>query len=248
VKLFERTARSVRLTGAGKVFLEEARAVLERTRDAIATVRSVANGNRGELHVGYAPSPTVELLPHALRRFQEEAPGAKVTLHDLSTGAMLAGLQERHLQVALMIRPSRNALRGLVFEALRRYAVCVAVAPSHPLAAARRVRLKELSDERLIVYTRADYPEYHDWLAELFKAVGRMPSVAEEHDSATSLIASIEAGRGVAIVPECLACLSGPRLKLRPLADPVDPFVVGVARCKGPAGDLVTRFIRAAKP
>ena len=208
VTLFERRAKSVRLTEAGKVFLDEARAVLSRANDAVATVRAVSDGNRGELHVGYAPSLTVEILPLALRRFQEGAPGIKVTLHDLSTEAMLAQLLEGRLHVAMMLRPAAKVRRGLVFESLKRYAVCVAVHRAHPLAAARNVSLRKLAGERLIVYTRADYPEYHDWLTDLFKTLGGVPAIGEEHDSVTSLIASIEAGRGVAIVPECL-CVPG---------------------------------------
>jgi len=246
VKLFERGAKSVRLTEAGKVFLDEARAVLGRATDAVATVRAVANGDHGQLRIGYAPSPTVEILPRALRRFQESVPGVKVTLHDLSTEAMLSGLMDASLDLAMMLRPTDKVRRGLVFTAVQRYTVCVAVQPEHPLARARRVSLRKLSSERLIVYTRKDYPEYHEWLAKLFKPLGGMPAIGEEHDSVTSLIASIEAGHGVAIVPECLACMSGPRLKLRPLDDKLDPFVVGLARCTGKPGKLVLQFLEAA--
>jgi DNA-binding transcriptional LysR family regulator len=123
----------------------------------------------------------------------------------------------------------------------------VAAHPTHPLAAAKRVRLTALAGERLIAYSRADYPEYHDWLMALFKPAVAVPLIGEEHDSATSLIASVEAGRGVAIVPAVLACLAGPRLTLRPLAEKPDPFVVGVARCAGKPSDLVERFVRAAR-
>ena len=80
-----------------------------------------------------------------------------------------------------------------MFKGLVRYPVCVAVHPTHSLADARRVSLGKLVKERLIVYTRKDYPEYHDWLAEVFQPVGGVPAIGEEHDSVTSLIASIEA-------------------------------------------------------
>lgn len=55
VTLFERSARSVRLTEAGRVFLMEARAVLARAEEATQTVKAIASGKRGEIHVGYAP-------------------------------------------------------------------------------------------------------------------------------------------------------------------------------------------------
>ena len=248
VVLFERTAKSMRLTEAGRVFLDEARAVLGRVREAVATVRAVSEGDRGELNVGYAPSLTVELLPRALRQFHETAPGVKVTLHDLSTEAMLTGLREGTLQVAMMARLSPKAHRGLVFETLKTYRVCVAVAPSHPLAALSSIRLRQLADERLIVYSRDEYPEYHEWLGTLFRPVGGMPRLGEEHESVTSLIAAIEAGRGVSIVSESHACLAGPRLVLRPLAGKHRALVVALAHRAGPLSRSVSRFRDAGLP
>src|SRR5687767_2547076 len=61
--LLERSAHSVRLTPAGRSFLVEARAVLQRAEDAVATARLIAHGGSGELHVGYAPSLTARILP-----------------------------------------------------------------------------------------------------------------------------------------------------------------------------------------
>src|SRR5205823_4369519 len=96
-------------------------------------------------------------------------------------------------------------------------------------------------------YTFADYPEYHAWLSELFAPLKRPPQIAEEHDSATSLIASVEAGRGVALVQQGFDCLTGPRLKVRPLTPAPAPFVVGVAYRKGTHSPATEHFIAAAK-
>src|SRR5438876_2896743 len=127
VALFEHGAKAVRLTEAGKVFLTEARAVLQRADEAVQMTKAVASGQRGEIHVGYAPSLSVELLPRALRFFQEANPDVRVQLHDMSTQEMLRGLRGDKLHVALLIQVSAKVLTGLVFEELHRYAVCVAV-------------------------------------------------------------------------------------------------------------------------
>ncbi len=245
VALFERSAKSVKITEAGRVFLVEALAVLARAEQAREAVRAFANQCTGELHVGYAPSLTVELLPHALREFQKTSPGVRVTLHDLSTEEMLSGLRGGKLDLALMIGPGKAPLNALTFQELRRYQVCVAVHPGHVLAKTRQVSLKELLQEHLVGYTRQDYPEYHDWLAELFAPFGKKPSV-DEYDSATSLIAAVESGRGVALVPESFACFTGPRLRVLPLHPAPAPFPVGVVRRKGKAPARVTEFITAA--
>src|SRR5256712_66478 len=113
VALFDHGAKAVRLTEAGRVFLTEARAVVQRADEAVQTVRAVASGQRGEIHVGYAPSLTVELLPRALRFFQEANPGVRVQLHDLSTQEMLRGLRDGKLHVALVDSVLSESFDGL---------------------------------------------------------------------------------------------------------------------------------------
>src|SRR5579859_7349160 len=63
IVLFERGAKTVRLTEAGRVLLTEARIALQGVQDAVQMAKAVAGGKRAEIHVGYAPSLTVELLP-----------------------------------------------------------------------------------------------------------------------------------------------------------------------------------------
>jgi DNA-binding transcriptional LysR family regulator len=81
--LLERSGKSVRLTDAGRVFLSEAKSVMQRAEEAVQAARAVATGKRGEIQVGYAPSLTVQILPPILRAFQQEMPGVRVVLHDL---------------------------------------------------------------------------------------------------------------------------------------------------------------------
>src|SRR5437868_1729552 len=111
-QLFERSAKSLKLTEPGKIFLTEARAVLQRAEDAVKAARAIATGS-SELHIGYAPSLTARILPPALRAFQAELPNVRVKLHDFSTEEMLAGLREGKLQIAFVVRLTPALLRGL---------------------------------------------------------------------------------------------------------------------------------------
>src|ERR1700761_4475821 len=61
--LLERSAKSVRLTEAGKIFQREAKAVVQRLDEAVQAARAVAINGRSELNVGFAPSPTARILP-----------------------------------------------------------------------------------------------------------------------------------------------------------------------------------------
>ncbi len=65
VLLFERTGKAVNLTDADRLFLKEARAVLERTDEAVRNVRGFAQTGETELHVGYLPIPSAHIVPAA---------------------------------------------------------------------------------------------------------------------------------------------------------------------------------------
>jgi DNA-binding transcriptional LysR family regulator len=244
--LFERSAKSVRLTEAGKTFLSEARAVLQRADEAVANARAAAT-DRTELHVGYAPSPTVRIMPATLRVFQAQFPKVRVKLHDLSTDEMLTGLREGELEVAFLVRPNRGLLRGLHFEELARDAMCLAVPPKHALARLRSVTLEQAAQEPLVIFSRKDYPEYHEYLQALFGSNKLRPKIAEEHDSSASLIAAIESGIGLAIVPESFSCFTGLRLKLVPLSPTPEPIVIGGVWPKAGFRPTAEKFWQAAK-
>src|ERR1700745_1931149 len=77
VDLLKRSPRGVTLTAEGKLFLDEARQVIASTQKSVNKVRALARGEYGELHIGYAPSASVELLPPALAAFKKAAPHVK---------------------------------------------------------------------------------------------------------------------------------------------------------------------------
>ena len=60
LSLFTHHAKTIRLTDAGRVFLAEARAVLERLDEAVRTTKAINGTHETELHIGYAPSLTIE--------------------------------------------------------------------------------------------------------------------------------------------------------------------------------------------
>jgi DNA-binding transcriptional LysR family regulator len=245
--LLERSAKSVRLTEAGHAFLTEARAVLQRTEEAVKTARAIAIGGSGELHVGYAPSLTARILPPALRAFQSELPKVRVRLHDLSTEEMIAGLRESELQIALMVRPTSAMLRGVTFHELARERIFLAVAPKHPFARRRTVTLAEAARESFIGYNRKEHPEYCELLELIFARTKSKPRVAEEHDGVTSVIAAVEAGSGVALVPESIGCIAGQRLSLIVLSPAPESLIVGAAWCKDELTAAGERFLDCAR-
>lgn len=251
VALFERSAKSVRLTAAGRVFLDEARAVLRRTDEAVKAARAAAAGAGGKLRIGYAPSPTANLLPATLRAFQAHAPAVKVKLSDATSPQMLAGLRDGTLDLAMMTEPGKGAIRGLLFEPLTASPIMLGVAPSHPLARRRAVTIEEVVAQPIVAYARREYPDYHDFLARVLGRAVKRLRIVEECDDGLSLVLAVAANTGVVVTAAALAHVAGSRLRFVPIRPAPPPLVVGVARrpgtLTGAAQALVACARRAAK-
>jgi len=241
VDLLKRSPRGVVLTAEGKVFLDKTRHILKLADESVEQVRALARGEEGELHMGYAPAPTVEILPPALAAFQKAFPRVRVLLHDLSEQELIDGLRNGRLELALMPRDAGSQSVGLEFETLRSYPICVAVAPTHRFARLKTITLEMVATEAMIGFNRKDYPEYYVGLDRIFEPLGIKPRVVVECDSSSSLITEIETGRGVAIASPVLRHASGKRLLYRPLTGTTEVLSVGIARAtKGdvtPAGE-----------
>ena len=248
VDLLKRSSRGVVLTAEGKVFLEKTRHILKLADESVDQVRALARGEEGELHMGYAPAPTVEILPPALAAFQKAFPRVRVLLHDFSEQELIEGLRNGRLELALMPRGTGPQSVGLEFETLRSYPICVAVAPTHRFARLKTITLEMVATEAMIGFNRKDYPEYYVGLDRIFEPLGIKPRIVVECDSSSSLITEIETGRGVAIASPVLRHASGKRLLYRPLTGTTEVLSVGIARAtKGdvtPAGEKFCEILR----
>src|SRR6201993_2179805 len=246
--LLERTAKSVRLTDAGRAFLTEARAVLQHADEAVKKARAVANAEPTELHVGYSPMPTAEILPKTLQAFQRAMPNVHVRSHDSSIKDILDGIRDGRLQLGLIVPPAKaSALHDVRYEELFQERVSVAVAPQHQFARRRTVSISEVAAEPLIGLTREDYPDYYDYLSIIFSKVKQKPRVVEEHDSYYGIISAVEAGTGVTISIDVLGHSFGNRVKLLHITPEPKPISVGVAALKGKLSPAVEKFWQCAK-
>jgi DNA-binding transcriptional LysR family regulator len=245
--LLERTAKSVRLTDAGRAFLDDARALLQNADEAVTKARAIANAEPTELDVGYSPTPTAEIVPKILRAFQLAMPNVHVKLHDWSNNAILDGIRDGRLQLGLIVPPLKTStLHDLRYEELFHERVCVAVSPQHPFARRRVIPISEVAAEPLIGLTREDYSNYYDYLSIIFSKVKQKPRVVEEHDSFSAVVSAVEAGTGVAIATD-LGYSFGKRLKFLHVTPEPKPISVGIAGTKGRLTPAAEQFWQCAK-
>ena len=248
VDLLRRSPRGVTLTTEGKLFLQEVRELLKHLDESVEKTRALARGEYGELHIGYAPVPTAEILPPALEAFRKAVPRVKLVLHDLTSDELIAGLRNATLELAVMVQPTGEQTAGIEFETLRSYTWWVALTAAHPFARLKSVTLEKLAAEPLVALRHKDYSEYHRILERIFAPASAKPLIAVECDSASSLIMEVEAGHGIAVVTANLKLMGGERLLYRSLAGLTETQFVGIGRAtKGdvtPAGERFCEILR----
>ncbi len=247
VELFNRKAKSVRLTGPGKIFFVEAREVLKRADDAVDLIKDVAHGKRGRVKVGFAASPSAEILPKALRLFHRNNPKVSVDINAMSTQGMLCGLREGTLDAALIVSISPQDFEGLTMHELVRYSVIIAINKRHRFARMKEVHLRDVAAEPLLTFTRKDYPEAHAGLAKILEPYTPTPRIVGEYESALSLLAAVEAGRGIALDFETLAMLSGDRVEFRPLRPKLPSLPLSIAYRTNGISAATADFVAATR-
>jgi LysR family transcriptional regulator, benzoate and cis,cis-muconate-responsive activator of ben and cat genes len=248
VPLLERTARAVRLTDAGRAFLDEARAILKHTNEAVLRARAIGGKRETELHVGDFPLATARMMPQLLRNYQKIMPNVRVKLHDWPVEKEIAGVRDGQLQLAIVVPPlTGNWHRELRFEELLTVRVCLAVSCNHRFAKRRAVPLAEAAREPFVGLLHEEYPQHRVYVNAIFARVKDKPRFVEEHDGWAGLFSAVDAGTGVAIASDAFDYAFGNRVKFLPVTPEPKRVPVGIISRKGRLSPASEKFCQCAK-
>lgn len=246
VTLFERTRQHVRLTPAGRIALLNARKLL-RDADVLRTeAQTAAAKDQNEIHIGYAPSPTAEILSRILCRYQELAPKARITFHDLNQSGMMLGLHRRTLHAALTLRPKRAEMRGLEFVTIRRYQLGIICAISSPWSKCKSIPPSAFVSVPLVGYQIDDLPEYYQIVSKVIGVPSERLKVREQCDGPVSLVAAVESGRAPAVVGQFIVAIAGNRVRFIPFSR-TPRLEVGILYRRTGLSDRAKMFIEACR-
>lgn len=243
-ELFERTSNLVRLTDAGKTFQHDCRLILRRVGEAVDKVK---REKQEKVRIGYASSPTSEILPRALTLFQKSHPNTPYTLHDMSSRGLLNGVRENKIDVALTVSVSPGDFAGLGVEEIAAYEIRVAIPKGHRFEKLKKVPLADVAREPNATWSRDEHPEGYAFLQKIFSPYIDTPNISIECDGAPSLINAVQSGKGVAIVFETLAKISGKRLVLRPVTPRPPLLPISIVYDKDRLTPATKNFIAAVR-
>lgn len=209
VLLFERTHRSVQLTAAGKVFLEDATRLLAQSEQAIQRAQRANKGELGKLTIGYTSLILCRLFPDILRLHRSLFPDVELILQDMVTFEQMQQLYTNTLDISFATHAS-FAITAMEQEMLAQEPILfeplVAALPeNHPLAHRSSISLSALAHESWIWFARPFDPTTYDYMMRLFEQVGFRPRVTQEISQQQIIIGLVAAGFGISMVPKSAA-------------------------------------------
>src|SRR5262249_44326571 len=153
-QLFRRKARGVELTDAGRVFLDNARAILAHVENTLDATRRTARGEQGRISVAYSSTLAFHpLVPRIMREFRETFPLVTVTLAEGYPEHLVERMQGDQIDICF-VRRLAPGVEGVDIVALHQESMRVALPAGHKLARgeSKPISLKALAGESFILF------------------------------------------------------------------------------------------------
>jgi DNA-binding transcriptional LysR family regulator len=213
-QLFDRTSRRVELTAAGRTLLPSARQILDLSIKTQLDVQRVATGDAGAVTIGYTAIAGQSALPRLLRRSANEQPGVSLLLRELVSTDQMDGLVKGTVDIGLL-RPI-VARPGIKYRPVMQDRLVIALPAESPLLEeGESLPLQALSGEPLMMYSTSEARYFHDLVLRLFASAGAEPRITQYASQVPALLAFVEAGLGVTLVPASTRAFSPPGVRFR---------------------------------
>jgi DNA-binding transcriptional LysR family regulator len=242
--LFERTTRGVKLTPAGRLLADRARATLSRVAEDIELARRTGRGEEGALTVGFSGSIMFTELPAAIKTFRRRYPRVELRLREMVTADQLISLQDGTLNLAFM--RDGDPTPGIDSTPILKERYVAVLPETHPLAARPTLRVADLSAEPFILFHRHMGPLAFDRTVACCQRAGFTPNIVQNAPQFPTLFRLIAAGIGVTLAPACMLKLTIPGAVYREVHNSARTTVdLGIRA--GYASTLAANFLTISK-
>lgn len=247
--LLIRSKRSVTLTAAGKVFLEEAYQWLRYEQQAIERTQHASSGDLGQLALGYVGSAGYGFMPDLIRRFRAHYPKVRLRVVEMTTKDQIEQLEGRALDLGMLRTPLLGGGSQLDTYLYKHDRLMAAVPINHPLANEQAISLQQLAGESFVAFSREKVPSAYTQLITVCAEAGFSPDIEQECSQVGGVICLVAAGLSVSLISGNLASLIHPKVKYLPLADdnPNLTQEVSIAWRKGDDNPALASFLKIAR-
>jgi DNA-binding transcriptional LysR family regulator len=242
-QLFDRLPRGVRLSAAGKVFLEDCRRILKDVNEAAIRAERAARGIIGTLRVGFTESASWHgVVPDALREIRRTHPEADLQLSSLSSLEQIEAVRSGRLDTAFVyVRTADPQIAEIVVDS---HLVVLAMPRRHPVSRLKKLRLRDLVETDFVWFPRRQHPANYDRLLQACSRGGLTnPRIVQEAVDQATMLSLVSCGLGVAFVADATRWRCPKEVVLRKVDDLRLPLTVSCIWRKDNRSPLLARFL-----
>jgi DNA-binding transcriptional LysR family regulator len=198
VKLFVRRGRTIALTRYGSAFLRHAERALDAIDTGVREIGDLAGADAALVSLGFLRTLGAAMVPELVRAFRAEHPDVRFAFTQNNGVALEALLVAGEVAMTLTVGPPKQA--ALRWERVTTQRFVLIVPPEHRLAKRVSVKLGDLREETFLSFKPGH--AVREFTDELCRRVGFVPAIAFEGDESNSIRGFVNAGFGIALVPQ----------------------------------------------
>ena len=159
-----------------------------------------AKGDIGKLGIGMIGAATCSFLPDLLRKFKDRHPGVALHLEENVPSGQDLAFDRGEIDIGFTRPLSADRNSSFHSRLIFREPLVVAL-PSSRKVKAKSIRIADLAGERFVIFQRTSAPASFDAIISVCNDQGFSPNLQNELNNMLSVLATVEADEGVAIVP-----------------------------------------------
>lgn len=198
--LLERNNRQVRLTSAGKSFLNDSLSILQKTEEAILSAKQAARGERGSIVLGFVPSASLKFIPQICSKFLLNKPLVNFDTVEMMSYEIIEALKAGKIDFGLTRSTSEET--ELISSNAIREPFILAIHLDHPLNEKETLNIMDIHNEPFVAYSRERGGFLRDMHEKIFSHYGIQPKNIIEVSQTHSVLSLVNNSIGISLVPK----------------------------------------------
>ncbi len=202
VQLFDRTSRSVKLTAAGRTFLDGAAPILKQMDAVTEKTRDVAKEFTGFLEVGFASEANATGIAAMMGGFIKTHPDIRLRIYGGYPSDLMDGLVAEKYDIILSPVFQNTRSDNLQSYQIGHYDLVAAFRKDHRFAKKKAVTAADFENEKMIYISNPDLQlDFTTQFIHLLDKKKIRTEVVTYTDNIESVLIMLEAGQGITVLP-----------------------------------------------
>jgi DNA-binding transcriptional LysR family regulator len=195
-KLFARHhAKGLSLTAVGHQIFVEAKRLLAQSDRFTQVSNEFVKGPAGTIEVGCLLTLAPLVIPPLMKAIKTNYPNLTVGCRELDVKEILDGLRNGEFEVAITY--NLNLESSISFRGVRNFPPYALLPRQHPLSKGKRLNLKALAKEPMILL---DLPYTRDYFQSIFESIGIVPNISYRTTSPQMVRSMVASGMGYSVL------------------------------------------------